>query len=509
MSCPTLPVTLRLNAKCTLPTYYKVKAPTPIYSLFPHRRYEPVAYGPSFRNELEAIKSRVLKQTPIVDPIVMRDFVLWTQRNYHKLFPGFRKRNPWSMEDYLKNSNASPAVKRTILTAHNQLNSLGQKDTTVLSPNELYKYTLRKAFVKVECNLYKTPQGVAEKAPRLIQGATPEFISLVGPTFSAIQKEICRVWGRKFSCFFTSGATTTSVSKYLLEPEGLKWFENDVGAFDASVGYDLGLLEVWLAEKMGARRAVLDLMRANLFTHGYTSFGIHYKVRGTRKSGDPYTSCFNSVLNGLMHLYCLSRNHSLDYVLPRVRMVVQGDDNLMRYHPSLNPDWSLLLRLGFKCDNLNRSGPEDAEFCSSRFYPTGGSYTLGPKIGRVLNKIGWFINPPLFVHPMSVIRGVALGFNVLGDLIPLLGIFLRRILEKTSNHKSYIIKDGDWKMSLRGGVSDESKYEYNMWYWYGLNTSMLDACGSKLATADFGKDHTDIYFDLMFDEETLGPKLIF
>lgn len=507
--CADLPTLQRPGAKMSLPTYYKKKLPQPIYSLFPHTRYPPMAFSPGFQNEKEAVKARVLKQTPIVDAGLMRTFTRFVQDNYHVLFPGFRKRHPWNLKDYLKNSNASPAVKKTIEKAAVKLQEQGITSSTSLSKPELYKYTMRKAFVKVELNLYDTPRGRAEKAPRLIQGATPEFVALVGPTFAPIQKEICRVWSDKFSCFFTSGATTERVSKYLLAPQGWLWFENDVGAFDASVSYELGLLEIWLARKMGASATVCDLMRENLNTHGYTSSGIFYKVLGTRKSGDPYTSCFNSVLNGLMHLFCLSRRVSLRTCLKLVRMVVQGDDNLMRFHPSLTPDWTLLIRLGFKCDNIYRSGPEDAEFCSSKFYPTLDGYCLGPKVGRVLNKIGWFILPPLNVHPLSLVKGVAMGFQAVGVLVPTLGVLLANILRITIGHKAYFLKEQEWKMTYSVCVSHRVKYEYMMWYWYGLNTAMLDFVEGLLRSCVVGSDCTDPYLDLMFDKETIGPKLIF
>jgi len=275
------------------------------YSFFKYKQYIPTAYASSWHNEKASLCARALKETPEVNLEEMQTFILWVKANYKYLFPKLKKRRAVSMEVYLKNTKASPMVKAIILKTHERLVREGITENTQLSRNELYQFTKRKAFIKSENNLYDTPEGYVNKPPRLIQGAQPEFIALVGPAFMSIQAEVKKIWSNKFPIFFTSGANNFETVQHIDVPE-YKLFENDVSSYDASICKELCELEVWLAKKFGAKCAVLDLMRANINTHGVTNHGIKYSVKGTRKSGDPYTSLMNSILNGLMHAYCLS-----------------------------------------------------------------------------------------------------------------------------------------------------------------------------------------------------------
>jgi len=425
------------------------------HSFFRYGGYRPSCFAPNTHNQIEALKMRVLKKTPVVDIELMTEFCTWVKVNYRHLFPQFRKRRSVPIDVYLKNSNASPSVKRNVMEAFTKLREQGIDENSNLTRNELYKYTLRKSFVKVENNLYSSPQcDLHDKAPRLIQGATPEFIALVGPAFMSIQAEIKRVWSRNHMVWFTSGASTKDTADYITKDRSWRIFENDVSAWDASMHELLGELEVWLAAKMGARPAVIQLMRANIDTHGVTNSGIRYSVKGTRKSGDPYTSCFNSVINGLMHLFCIFKGGvSIEDLCRVVKMLVQGDDNAMRHSPFINPDWSLIYRLGFRADNIYRKSELELEFCSSRLYPVDDGkdgYCFGPKIGKLLNKFLCFINPPLNVHPCSVARGVAMGLQLVATYVPLIANLVDRVLWLTRGHSVYYDRQQDWKMTLVG-----------------------------------------------------------
>jgi len=475
------------------------------YSLFDLRRYTPYTYASNLQNESVALANRALKVTPLVEKPEMRNFVEWVKANVHKLLPGFRKHWPASFESYIRNSNASPSVKAACQRAKIKLNGMGVTENSDLSRTQLYKWTTRKAFIKMENNLYSTPLGNTWKPPRLIQGLPPEGIALMGPTFMTIQSEIKRVWGLQFPVCFTSGVSAINAACHVNIP-GWKVFENDVSSWDASMCADLGYLECWLANWMGAGRAVVDLMVANVKTHGWTTHGCKYSIRGTRKSGDPFTSCFNSLINGFLHLYCFVRGGaSLGRVLKHVRMLVQGDDNLLVHHPTLKPRFDLLASLGFKADNIYRKHLLHAEFCSCRVFALkDGRVAFGPKLGRVLLKLLCFVEPPLYEHCFSVARGVALGFVGATSYVPGLRRIVVRILELTSGHKAYKPRSEDFKMKFDAGQGD---YIVNLYH----SDRVYAAAAMKSHFIPFWKqvnfgDVLDVPCHIpMFERDTCGP----
>jgi hypothetical protein len=390
--------------------------------------YAPIAFSPSYQNEKQSVTARVLKDTPAVDPLAINDYVQFVKSNWKHIFPGIGVVRPMTMENYLKSSNSTPAVKKQILEADKRLKGLGIK--TAMIPHDLcYKYTMRKSFVKVEGNLYRSPaeHTFKHKAPRLIQGACPEFVAIEGPFTASIQLAVKRVWNKKFFMYYSCGAKNTELGKYITELMDRQVLEDDVSAFDSSIGPEICKLEYWMFKKFGATPLQAQLFKANNNTHGVTSKGIRYKVPGTRKSGDPWTSLFNSILNGCMHLwaFCRLRGVTVSQAMDMFRVVVQGDDSVVIHSGSRLPFKAELLRLGFDCECNYKDSLFDVEFCNSIIYKTlDGTYCMGPKVGRVLSKLGYFYNPPVQQHPKSVLRGVACGFKQLSRLIPFMGVLV-------------------------------------------------------------------------------------
>lgn len=522
VTCKPLDCPIRPRASLSMPLASSVpfnKTRLMQAEMLTKRDYRPTCFAPNLANELEAVKARVLKQTPQVDQQEMAGFVAFVKNNVRKLFPAIKRLNfmhPHLFERYLENSNASPAVKRILRETKASLDAQGIGPNTKLTKALLRQYTKRSAFVKVEENLYSTPLDDLDKAPRLIQGGTPEFIVLVGPALMLIQQFIKSCWNGSHFCYFTSGAQATDTADYITSEHVSEFriFENDVSAFDCSISRPLLELEVWLTKLFGAGTAVCDLMRENISTRGRTHHGIKYKVEGTRKSGDPYTSVYNSVLNGLMHIYCVVKSgvevHNLHQ---HVRMLVQGDDNLLRHSPHLQIDWSILLRLGFKAESIYHNDLVHAEFCSSRLYKTNKGMCFGPKIGKVLGKYLSFVNPPLNVDPEALARGVALGLKASTSFVPLLREVVERTLELTKGKKpAYQHPHEPWKMVHTSGlVADEGYARYMLQEVYELTPFLTDEALRFIKTFKFGDvisaENRGLW--VVLDKDTSGPKLIF
>jgi hypothetical protein len=387
---------------------------------------------------------------------------------------------------------------------------------TKLSPHQLHKYTQRKAFVKVENLLLQSPHGHKQKTPRMIMGAQPEFICLVGPWIAALQNLVKRRWAvGKSNLIFTSGMDAKKMAA-VLDVVGHMFVEDDVGKWDASVGRQWCEYEVWLCKQFGAPRAVLDLMYANIKTHGFTTCGWKFSVDGTRKSGDPYTSLFNSILNGVMHayLYCESTDCSFRNMQQQLKMLVQGDDNAMAHASNKKIDWVAgMADFGFESEALYREHLYKLEFCSSRVYSTSGGPCFGPKPGKVLAKFGYLSKKVARVSRESMMRGIALGLQKQVNFIPILRCLVEHVLKITSNHKEYTLSA--WylrdahklKLSEVLHSCDDTDFEiYEQYLWSSGDQHNFEIELNSMKLGGVWSDYTTM---AICDRDTSGPQLVF
>jgi hypothetical protein len=419
-----------------------------------------------------------------------------------------------SFDVYLKRSNASSSVKRKLLATYNKLQAEGIDETTYLSKAQLRSYTTRSSFVKVENNLYRSPLGRKRKAPRLIQGATPEFIVLVGPWIMALQDLLKKRWDlrNEFMCF-TSGISSENLADFISKHDG-HVLEDDLGKFDCSIREPWCKLEVWLCKQFGAPIAVLNLMYANIKTHGFTHHGWQYKCNGTRKSGDPYTSLMNSIINGLSHLYiyCDERKITVSQAMTthKILMLLQGDDNLMR-HGGPKIDWrKRMAGLGFDSEAVYRSGLCEAEFCSNRLYELKRGWIFGPKPGKVLAKYGYIVNPPPRIDPRRLMRGVALGLRSNCNFIPPLKTVIDRTLSLTEGVKAFF-QPGFQEHVVKVSQLHESTVEVlrHLNEQYDWDADKQRAFSKRVDAMQLGDPYDHPFADLLFDRDTSGPQLVF
>jgi len=481
---------------------------------FSTRGYGPTAFASNRHNEKQALLARVLCDTIEPDDS-LADCLNWCKANHRQLFPFMRIVQPVPWEQYLERSNASPSVKKVLQQTKLQLDAEGVTIDLRLTRSQLYSYTKRASFVKVENDLYESPLGRKHKAPRLIQGAQPEFIVLVGPWIMALQDLLKRRWGKDNFICFTSGLTAEQAAEHIVGGAG-PWLEDDLGKFDSSIRRPWCEYEVWLCKKFGAPRAVLDLMQANINTHGSTHHGWKYKCDGTRKSGDPYTSLMNSIINGVSHcyLYCKWTDRSVESARTTLRMLVQGDDNCMRHVEHLCFPWKEgMAGLGFDSEAIYRRNLFEVEFCSCRLYPTNSGVTFGPKPGRVLAKLGYIINPPANVSRESMMRGIALGLKRNCEFIPPLKSVIERVLALTDGHDAWYrrkhfspFEENMLKVSKPREATHETLYALNVVYdWDYGRQKMFDR---EVQSLQFGDEWHGIV-DTLLDRDTGGPQDIF
>lgn len=478
-----------------------------------NKGYMPIAFSSNLNNEIAAVRGRLLKETPKPNKEVLDRFFTWFKANKNRIFPktGKTKIESVSFEQYIENSNASPSVKATLKKTYEQMVTEGYTEKTKLSKAILKKWCTRKTFVKVENLLYETIAGVKDKTPRPIQGAQPQFICLVGPWIMALQNSVKKDWNyNNFMCF-TSGISTLKTAK--LATKYNMWMEDDVSEWDASTCEELLKIEVWFYKQCGAPTSVLQLLQKNVNTRGYTAHGLFYKRKGCRKSGDPYTSLGNSILNGLIHLFifCEENNCTVTEARQRFTMLIQGDDNLMNmsiYEKRIN--WKKrMLEFGYKAIAMYKTDRDKVEFCSMRLYAVKEGVVFGPMPGKVLAKLGVFCDPKLTENPLSMLRGTAMGLIPGCYHIPPLKVVIDRILELTKTVGQVFVKptNESWKMKFKPctiitetWVSLNTVYSWDEWF----NSAME----SEYSKTTLGCIQVGPASEYLMDRDTSGPKLL-
>jgi len=410
---------------------HKIEKVSYQYIVGPHHKdYLPVAFSQTKQNEFAALENRVMKDTPVADKNVIVEFSRWVKRNYKRIFPHTTHSHVCEMSSdmYLMNSNAAPSVKKKLRLQFEKFRELGIDSDSYLDRSDVKKWCIRESFVKTENLNYRTPLGINNKAPRLIQGGKKEFICLVGPWIASLQNSIKKDWDSNNFICFTSGVKAIEAAK--LVTEFPVWLEDDVSAWDASLCKELLLVELWLYKQFGAPRATYNLMKQNVNTVGVTSKGFWYYRQGCRKSGDPYTSLGNSILNALIHLFIYCRFHRIGIRESRdkVRMLVQGDDSLINLPRIDGIDWKgEMLKFGFKAIAKYKTQMCNVEFCSSRLYSCESGITFGPIPGKVMAKFGIFCQPPLELSPYDLLYGSAVGLEYSASSVPILSEYIQKV----------------------------------------------------------------------------------
>jgi hypothetical protein len=473
-------------------------------------QYRPVFYDSNLKNEKAALDHRVIKKMIDPDPNTMKKFSEFFRSNIFKLLPKTRRTTITtpSFQEYLNNSNASPGVKKKLAQVNNHLTDKQISNRSKLDKKTLSKYTMRKSFPKIENTNHRSGGIHKVKAPRLIQGATAEYICLVAPWIMNLQKLVKRDLNKNNFICFTSGVSTFDAAKIITDFDGLI-IEDDVGAWDASYSEELCKLEVWMCKQLRCPRATYDLMLTNINKRGITTGGWYYSLPGIRASGDPFTSLFNSIMNAMLHMYIFCDHYGIIWETARknIRMIIQGDDNLMTHTRSnYVPNWKKQMRrLGFDSISIYRDHFYDAEFCSMRLYPVAEGYCFGPKIGKVLSKCGYFIDPPQDLDPRILVRGTVLGMINNCSFLKPMEIFCEKILKLTNEVKNIPFKREEWQMRFSKCTSSVDTM-LCLYHKYGWTNSMEGLFQIEIDNCHLGTDNVGPIFRYLCDADTAGVK---
>jgi hypothetical protein len=403
--------------------------------------YSPIHFARNSANEYAAIRNRVTCPLAFSRPGAYRQLWREVKKNISLLGLKFKVR-PKSFNQWLLDLNSTPAVKAKYARVYAELVAKGITSDTKLTRQQLSKWVTRDCFIKVENLLYRTPAGLLEKAPRMICGGTPEFMVLVGPFISAVCDRLKRVWNSQHFLTWSSGMTGEKIGKWMDDSPYKKWEEDDVSKFDTSVDEEGCKFEANLYEYWGAPLATRQLIRANIRCSYTTQGGIRYKRVGTRKSGDPYTSLGNTLINILMHFATYCRQHKISWKqgAKEVRILACGDDIVI--NAKRRTRWEdIKAEYGFKVVPVARKDKYDVTFCSAHFTPGQGGTVLLPNLARVVLKFGVFATNAHIPY-MSLLVGAAKTIYKCMTAWP---SQQKRVAELAQQQGGFIPRQGEWQ----------------------------------------------------------------
>jgi len=420
------------GASLQLPMVHKFKDTTRLLQVapvFPARL--PIYYSASTHNETTALSQRHIAKTP--EPDITKFEQLRQELSANLTIVPIKHIEPVPFDIW----NARFPRKR-------QEDHLKALKTLEMSPHRDWKtIARRKAFPKQEKLFLSTHLGLSTKAPRMIQGATDEANVILGPWVLGYANFLKEKWNVEAPITYAAGLSSEQVGRWfdICKEQHYVFFKDDVKAWDASYSVPCIRAELSIYQMCGAmeshdRRKILE---AQLDTWGVTTTGIRYGCAGTRKSGDPNTSCGNSLLNGLLHWSIIYRVHGGKD--PPFKMMVMGDDNVFGVQQDIAEGLAEkvnkgMLEYGFNSTCAQCDAFHQVEFCSGLFWPSEDGTVFGPKPGRIFARIGWTLTDVSPKDRKTFVKGVALGFAADVAHIPPLRELIRMMLRLTDGAPS-------------------------------------------------------------------------
>jgi hypothetical protein len=340
---------------------------------------------------------------------------------------------------------------------------------------------IRKTFIKREKLLKSSVTGVDDFDPRVIQGVGDLANCLLGPWMYAYGKHLAAAWNAGHNVTYASGMNAEALGRWMVqcEQEGYDFFtEADFSRYDASISAEALKVEHRVYARMGAGRWAKVVLQQQLIVRGRSSHGHKYKVDGTRCSGDPNTSPGNTKLTVGAAVWCLYKLGITDF-----RIIALGDDSVIATKARVDPQEfaRLMERLGLVAKVKSHLDADYVEFCSGRFWHTVDGRVWGPKIGRVLAKVGYSVAPQH--NPRSWLKGVMLGMAQDCAHVPILSVYIDHCLELLKRDKANAQPDDHkFHVAVRHKACDLTYQQFYKVYEmepYHLDALKADILGVK------------------------------
>jgi len=286
-------------------------------------------------------------------------------------------------------------------------------------------------FVKMEAYVGKV---WSDFKPRIIQCRITDFQMMVGPFFYSVSKYLFSVFGPESSLVYDNGLDAVqlgSIVSQMFMTYGVV-FESDVSNWDGSIHESMKEMEMWFLENVCPRMFVhWRIIKDHWIKVWGKCRGVRFSTRFGRRSGDMWTSCFNTFLNLMITTFVVFNIQ--DGVVPefrdRIKLVAKGDDNFFSCLEDRMLSWvQEYHELGMKVKIFRRTKYQDLEYCSGKFYDTFSGLKWGVKPFRTLAKFGLNLHSHSVKIHKRLLLGTAISMLPIAGHVPILGHLFRSII---------------------------------------------------------------------------------
>lgn len=386
---------------------------------------------------------------PEVDDAVVDDFVSYCSRLFEEIKLTVALPTREETEQYLKDNYGGQSEKMM---------------------EDYYGVPYDPKFGK--CKMFVKDENYAKKKddfkPRMIWSRDPWFVVNLGLYFKRLGKAL-KDYLRSVGVLYTSGETPDLVGEAAQDMDAKPFkFEADASNWDGSLSEFFLDLELEFIDKCIDKEppCLGDIKKTWKDVVGYSHKGdesLVVSMNRCRRSGDLWTSVFNSLINYLLTSYTVHKQEpSADF-----SMLVMGDDNLVAVDCVLNSDLivSTYKALGMKLELVERETLLSSTFCSGYFVPVNGKWRWANMPFRQLSKMGINCRKHHRKHFKSLLYGTAKGLICTAGHLPIFGSLLRAIISSAEDENIKPIRPPNfWKGRIQGGVVEYPHFDTYLWF---------------------------------------------
>jgi hypothetical protein len=263
---------------------------------------------------------------------------------------------------------------------------------------------------------------------RMIWSRSEKFLSKFLVHFARVGCELKKIMNVNSNVYYAAGGTPWEWGSFADKLYG-HICESDVSGWDGSMNNLMLKLELWFTKN------VVEGLPDNedwqfLFKNwdnvsGQSKDGsVKYSARRGRRSGDPWTSMYNSLIH-----YCVAAFVADELKMEMHHLMMNGDDGVVSYSVPINVEaiTRVYQAIGMKVTVIPRTSMDEATFCSGIFWKMHRGYKWGNLGFKQLSKTGVNYNKhPAHLH-QSLLHGTAKGLLPTCGHIPIIGEIYRAL----------------------------------------------------------------------------------
>jgi hypothetical protein len=446
---------------------------------------EPTVFAKNQDNTIKALEKRSAVKPAPFHPHDRQKFCDWVLDNWPHLVKNFMRLDvpndpdEWLayVLDWVAGCCSSNVVKARYEETARRLHSEGLTAHSSLTPSVIREWTKREASVKLETVLKDE-----DKSPRQILSATPEFVVMTAPFVKQLTGVIRRKWKPSHICVYAPGTSAKTLADTMTEQEWDNMANLDFDGYDSSQGIQIGVMEREICKRHRAPTAMLQLMAGNFETHGASREGVKFETPYVRNSGDPWTTMFNTFLNGALmtYVYCMVRECGVRDV--QAKFFAGGDDGALFYNgPRINFA-KHLATLGLPATVKHVNHLYEIEFLSCRLTHTSKGWNFVNMVGKTIAKLQYSVRAENPTKAAQIARGAAMSLYAASHGCPPLRAYLDAILRVTEGMKAITPRDEPWKMNNQDTGEPNAETWAHLWQIYGWDQSLQETLVARLAT---------------------------